>query len=298
MSVTHDFYGKDVAEAVAKASNELAMDHDQLDIEILATGSAGFFGFGRKDAHIRVSVKEKQEVNPKDPFGVSGLFAESMAAVKDDPVKGSGKKRQEISRQKKTGDREQEIATLVSSEESEVSQHTISLLEKELLNIVKLMGFPSRVETTVSGRNVEMTLHGKYESQLIGEEGQVLDSLQYLLRKIAGRKCSEQLRLNLDVGDYRTCRLVEVKARASALAEKVQQDGKTRAIAALSPSERREIHLLLQGEQEIRSRSVGEGMFKKILIYKPGKSRRKKGKSTQNRKRVSRSVQESGSTNK
>jgi spoIIIJ-associated protein len=32
--------------------------------------------------------------------------------------------------------------------------------------------------------------------------------------------------------------------------------------------------MTLQEDKEIRSRSVGEGLFKKILIYKPGKGKK------------------------
>ena len=55
------------------------------------------------------------------------------------------------------------------------------------------------------------------------------------------------------------------------LAAQVRQSGKTKAIAGLNPMERRAVHLALQQDGEIRSRSVGSGLFKKILIYKAGK---------------------------
>ena len=58
----------------------------------------------------------------------------------------------------------------------------------------------------------------------------------------------------------------------------------TQAIPALNPSERRVVHMLLQDDKEVRSRSVGEGLFKKVLIYKPGKKKpfpRKGGKGQQ-----------------
>jgi spoIIIJ-associated protein len=63
-------------------------------------------------------------------------------------------------------------------------------------------------------------------------------------------------------------------ARAKDLAELVKADGKTQAIPPLNPSERRVVHVALQDDKDIRSRSVGDGLFKKILIYKPGKGKR------------------------
>jgi spoIIIJ-associated protein len=54
------------------------------------------------------------------------------------------------------------------------------------------------------------------------------------------------------------------------LAEEVRTSGKTRIVPALNPAERREIHLLLQNDPEVRSRSVGDGVFKRVLLFKAG----------------------------
>lgn len=134
------------------------------------------------------------------------------------------------------------------------------------------MGYPSSIEVTAKGISVNCKVGAEYQQQLTGQDGKTLDSLQYLLRKIVARKVPDRLRLSVDVGTYREDRLVELKARAIELAAKVKEDGKTQVIPALSPSERRVIHMSLQDDKEIRSRSVGEGLFKKILIYKPGRS--------------------------
>ena len=66
------------------------------------------------------------------------------------------------------------------------------------------------------------------------------------------------------------------------MAEKVKADGKTQVIPALSPSERRVVHMSLQDDKEIRSRSVGDGLFKKILIYKPGQGNKGGGRKRNN----------------
>jgi spoIIIJ-associated protein len=67
----------------------------------------------------------------------------------------------------------------------------------------------------------------------------------------------------------------ELQARAVRLAQEVKETGKTRTIPAINPAERRMVHMALQDDTEIRSRSVGEGLFKKVLIYLPGKGRRR-----------------------
>jgi spoIIIJ-associated protein len=84
----------------------------------------------------------------------------------------------------------------------------------------------------------------------------------------------DRIMLALDAGGFRERRAGELRERALELAEQVKADGKTQAIPALNPSERRVVHMALQEDKGVRSRSVGDGLFKKVLIYKPGKGRR------------------------
>ncbi len=294
MSAIYDFYGKNVTEAIENARQQLGVEHEQLEIDIVSTGSAGIFGFAKKDAHIRVVVKQQPKEDVNDPYGVSDIFAESLTAA------GNGKK---SGPEKPAADpvikENGEIAAPAASADEEEQQEElqpaeVALLEKELAEIVRLMGFTATVTTTVTGRSVTLTLHGDYEQELIGEDGKVLDSLQYLLRKIAGRKIAGGgVRLTLDVGDYRVRRLAEMKALATELAERVRKDGKTQAIPALNPAERREIHILLQEDNEVRSRSVGDGMFKKVLIYKSGSGGKRGRRPSRNRKSASYTPKES-----
>ena len=146
------------------------------------------------------------------------------------------------------------------------------------------MGFPSEVTVELVNYSVFCRISDEHQQDLVGSEGRTLDSLQYLLRKMMAKRLPDRMMLTLDVGDYRDRRIEELKEQAVAFAEQVKEDGKTQAIPALNPSERRVVHMILQEDKAIRSRSVGEGLFKKVLIYKPGKKKRppfRKGKGRQ-----------------
>ncbi|MBU3936593.1 MAG: single-stranded DNA-binding protein, partial [Proteobacteria bacterium] len=110
---------------------------------------------------------------------------------------------------------------------------------------------------------------------LVGPEGQTLDGLQYVMRKIITRKFPQKVLFSLDAAGFRENRMGELQERAVRLAKEVKETGKTRTIPAINPAERRMVHMALQDDTEIRSRSVGEGLFKKVLIYLPGKGRRR-----------------------
>jgi spoIIIJ-associated protein len=176
--------------------------------------------------------------------------------------------------------RKQEAKPEVEDEAAEISEEGLAILKEELAKIVELMGFPTEPEVKAEGLSVVLTLRGEHEEALAGDDGKVVDSLQYLLRKIATRKLSERVRVTIDVGNFREKRLEELKVKAVELVAMVKEDGKTQVLPALNPQERREIHMVLQEDKDIRSRSVGDGLFKKILIYKPGKGKgggRKRG---------------------
>ena len=77
--------GKSVDEAVAAALEELKITADEAVIEVLEEGKKGFFGFGRKDARVRVSVKEAPAAveNIAAPEkNVSEAASEAVSAVK------------------------------------------------------------------------------------------------------------------------------------------------------------------------------------------------------------------------
>jgi spoIIIJ-associated protein len=281
-----DFCGKDVTDAIRNACETLHVPREKLDIEVVDTGSTGIFGLIRKKARIRVRVKVPE---------VHTTETRKNEAKKSEPVKAEERRQelpdftQEVAVPEPEGDEfppveivdevlddegEDIDAAEVAVDEGEASQENLDIVCQELQRLVELMGFPSTVSIAASGLSVECMVTGEFEAELIGPEGKTLDSLQYLIRKIAAKKSSERLRIAVNIGDFRERRLEELKVLAVDLAALVKADGKTQVIPALNPSERREIHIILQEDKEVRSRSVGDGLFKKILIYKPGKGSR------------------------
>lgn len=307
-----DFYGKEVADAIRKACEKLQVPQEQLEIEVVETGSTGIFGLIRKKAHIKASVKEPEgekveKLSKTQPKPKAEKVEKKTAAAKpaeqaeqesppQDEQQGAAHAASSASKSEKSvdsyddeddfednGQLDAEAEGEESSEE-QLSEDTIACVRQELTNILELMGYPSPVEVTAKGTSIFCHVGEEYEDVLTGQDGKTLDSLQYLLRKIIVRKVPSRVRLTVDVGNYREKRIADLKERAAELAESVRNDGKTQVIPSLSPSERRVVHMSLQENKDIRSRSVGEGLFKKILIYKPGKSGRGGGRKRGNSK--------------
>ncbi len=279
LDTKEDFYGKDVAAAIKNACDALGAPQEKLEIEVIETGTTGIFGLIRKKAHIRVMLKPDIEEICAEVFEVASfLKEESEIGIETEPVISIKEKLHE--ERKDVADDEDDEDDIQSDNEltGEVSTESLEIVKTELLQLVALMGFPSTLEVETVGQSIACTLRGEFEENLIGADGKVLDSLQYILRKIISRKVPERLRISINVGDFRETRLEELKVKAVELAALVKEDGKTQVLPALNPAERRVIHMILQEDKEIRSRSVGDGLFKKILIYKPGKGNRPGGR--------------------
>ena len=309
-----DYYGKEVADAIRQACAELNVPQEQLDIEVVEIGSTGIFGLRRKKAHIRAAVKRieptagsaEPAVSAEPAAGIEpagdvepvAVSSEPAASSEPPPPRRPARKKEEkpAARPRSEAPAREKPAAVVEpvvdspaeepvdeipaeeEEAGEASAEAVAIVQTELTTLLELMKIPSRVEVEVHGLAVVCTIHGEHEEELTGQDGKILDSLQYLLRKIVARKTEERLRVSIDVGEFRQKRIEELREKALELAALVREDGKTQTIPGLNPSERREVHMALQEDKEIRSRSVGEGLFKKILIYKPGKNGKPSGR--------------------
>lgn len=307
MAKGKDFYGKDISEVIEQACRDLGASREDLDIEVLETGSAGIFGLCKKKAHIRVQHKvvapaeQEQLVSLPIPAPVAEMAptqaatAADAVAAPEAPVTATAEREAatevaasppgssaEVCARRDCGKStpcEEEAGQEAEPFEEEVvlespSPESLAAIQADLHRLLTLMGLPSEVQVGFEENTVQCNISGPHEAHIVGPEGRTLDSLQYLLRKMVACHLPDRIMLALNAGDFRERRAEELKERAVELAELVKADGKTQAIPALNPSERRVVHMVLQEDKGVRSRSVGEGLFKKVLIYKPGKGRR------------------------
>ena len=293
--------GKDVADAISKACKTLNTSQENLDIEVLSTGTSGIFGLCRQKVRLRIAVKgehsqKAEKKSPKEPTKprVEEKSSKRPARPKSEKVKTIEKKQSVFSREKKKEDRPGPSAKAQDIEKKprkdfQVGADLLTQVEVDLSRLLELMNFPSEVSVSSAQENVTVLIKGESVAAIVEENGKILDSLQYLLRKMIGKRFTEKVIISLDAGDFRAKRNEELKQLGLQFAAEVKESGKTRSIPSLNPSERRIVHIALQDDKDIRSRSVGEGLLKKVLIYRPGKGKKgptRKRKTTRNKKEV------------
>jgi spoIIIJ-associated protein len=120
---------------------------------------------------------------------------------------------------------------------------------------------------------IEVVIEDEDNSGLIiGRDGQTISSMQYLLNRIVSRKFPGIARIQLDAGDYREKQDEQLRKTAQFLAEKAKTSRRTQSTRPLSSYHRRVVHMALQEDREIMTRSKGDGPMKRVLIM----ARRKK----------------------
>jgi spoIIIJ-associated protein len=101
---------------------------------------------------------------------------------------------------------------------------------------------------------------------LIGRDGETIDALQYLCGQIASRAEGSRLRVLIDAGDYRERQAERLRRLAHRAAEEALEHGDEIELDAMTPHDRRVIHLTLQDVPGVITRSEGEEPNRRIVI--------------------------------
>lgn len=105
---------------------------------------------------------------------------------------------------------------------------------------------------------------------LVGKDGEILESLQYILRLAVAKKFKQNLKILIDINGYRERRKKALTIMAKRLADKVKRTGRKLKTDPLNPYERRIIHTLFKHNKGVTTKSEGEGHIKKVIISPTG----------------------------
>ncbi len=97
----------------------------------------------------------------------------------------------------------------------------------------------------------------------------LVEAMQYLVNRVVNPRAEGRKWVNLEVGGFAEEGDPAVKAMALRLADAARRTGKILAVAPISARERRQIHLALVEEEDVSTRSEGEGIFRQLLVV-PG----------------------------
>lgn len=152
-----------------------------------------------------------------------------------------------------------------SGVEDLVSANMAGLLEKSGLDLT----FEVRSEIDGEGNeSILVQISGADEEIVKERKGQVLDAFQlYLKRVVQHNFPDERTNILVDCGGYREETEAALIERAESLKVIAIEQGKSVYYRALPPKERKIVHQYLAKDPRVKSRSLGDGLYKKIKIY-------------------------------
>jgi len=145
----------------------------------------------------------------------------------------------------------------------------IETLAADILEQALILGeFDLEFDVSSDGDRVILNLSGDDEELLTEKDGQLLDAFQFFLMRALQHKLPEQrVEVLLDTNGYReesSQALIDLAERLKAV---VIEKNKSVYIRALAPKDRKVVHQHLANDTRVKSKSIGDGHFKKIKIF-------------------------------
>jgi spoIIIJ-associated protein len=234
-------------EAIEDALAQLGLTEDDVDVEILDSGSKGLLGLGGRQARVRLTVKGlKKTAKSIDPAGET------------------------------KPDDELDISTVKSVEldslSDEEKQH-IKITQTVVEELLERM----RIKATVDPRYVEpedekdrrvilVDIQGNDLSILIGRRSETLNALQYIASLIVSKEAGKWVPMMVDVQGYRERRNRQLRQLGRRMAEQAIQSGRRQVLEPMPANERRIIHLELRDHPQVFTESTGEEPYRKVTI--------------------------------
>jgi len=257
--------GKSIDEAIEKACNEFQVPREKLNIEIISEGTPGFLGLGSKKARIRAALliidmtldtpfdRPAAKVKTPEPVVRQAVAASEQETAQAPPIQEERRIAAPVVRSQPTTD----------PADGEPSAEKARMILEGLLNRMQIES-PVTVEET--GEAIILNIQGDGSGLLIGKRGQNLDAIQYFVNKAAHQSTNGHKMIIIDTEEYRKRREESLVALAMRLGEKVKKAKKPVTVGQMNAHDRRIIHLAIQNDETLTTKSRGEGEYRKIII--------------------------------
>ena len=247
-----------VEEAIAQGLAELGLTADAVSVEVLDAGTKGFFGLGKTQVRVRLTV------NPPPGTRELDIQPEPAPTSKPEPERVKASESRSPSPVKASPAKEVEA----QPEHDALLDRTESVVSK-LLHLLNLQAQVSAHygSTERDGRqNIHVDIRGNDLSVLIGRRSETLSAFQYIASLIVGKEAQQFVQLTVDVEGYRDRREKQLIQMAKRMADQVVKSGRRQTLEPMPSAERRIIHIALRDHPEVKTESTGEEPYRKVMI--------------------------------
>ncbi|MGH9456586.1 MAG: protein jag [Thermoanaerobaculia bacterium] len=259
------FEGRSLEDALATAADAFGVKPFQIDYHIVVE-KRGFLG-GLK----RIVIEAEANPDKQPELPLAQQPAPRMAASESRPRRARGEERggrpRRDAERPRGPRRREEIEEIEEAppqgERSEQAERVASWCGELFL----LAHLDLEIRTIDREDAVEVHLYGPDAARLTDREGELLESLQVLANKSLSDKIEKKV--DLDARGFRARHAAGLEARAREAAARVLASGEEELLPAMSPGDRRIVHLALHDTGGVQTISRGEGFFKRVAIV-PG----------------------------
>ena len=296
---------KTMEDAIRQGLEKLDVSLGDVTIDMIQEGTKGLFGFGGKEAKVRLTVKEdEQEGNilsslsscpvddeePVKPQASAPKKAKQTKQPEQQPKKAetaaktaakpAAKETAKPAAQEAVKPAAKEVVKPAAKEPKKTEAKeplqsypvadpatAVGKAQEFLVNVTKLMNMDVSVEAGVDEEgNVRVNVHGDTLGILIGRRGETLDALQYLTSLNVNHGQDEYTRVTLDTENYRSKREEALKRLANRMANRAVKTGRKVVMEPMNPYERRILHSALQQNTAVTTHSEGDEPNRHVVI--------------------------------
>lgn len=149
---------------------------------------------------------------------------------------------------------------------SEEGDKELEAVEAAIERLADLAGEELTSSVRREDRGFEIELSGPGSSALLENRGSGLDAIEHLLPRLVRGLNGHGVPCRVDSDGFRESREEELKRLARSTAEAVSREGVERRLEPMNPADRRQIHMALVDDPEVRTESEGEGFLKRVRV--------------------------------
>ena len=144
---------------------------------------------------------------------------------------------------------------------------SIQFAKKYLEDLLSFFGLNTDVyATSEDGEVIELNIPSTHlNGFLIGQHGETVRALQFMVSNALKSKNYEVTRVNVDVAEYKRQRSDRLAATAEEWVKKVIETGESYEVRPMNAADRRVVHKVA-ADAGISSESVGEGRDRHIVL--------------------------------
>lgn len=145
-------------------------------------------------------------------------------------------------------------------------EDSILYAQKYLEDLLSFFGLNTQVDATHDDEVIQLNVPSTaMNGFLIGQHGDTMRSLQYLVSTALKNQGHEYWRVNVDVAGYKQHRADQLAERAQEWIQKVKSSGEPMELKPMNAADRRTIHKLAD-DTGLTTESIGEGRDRRVVI--------------------------------